>query len=179
MRKSNCLLFTAFTFISLTSYSQEDFDTKNTLENLQIVAGTWTVQVEARLSANGPWESSLGTSVIARTVGLTVFEENFTGTREGRPFVTKTLLALNNLSKKFQRIFVDSEHGTLVDFEGVHEKNEFLFDKNWAYPNNTTVRLRVVYKIISPNEFSIESMRMPQDSKAWDVTGRLRYVRAK
>ncbi len=47
------------------------------------------------------------------------------------------------------------------------------------YPDKSTVQLRVVYKIISPDEFIVENMRMPQNTSSWDVTGRMRYVRKK
>jgi hypothetical protein len=91
----------------------------------------------------------------------------------------KTIFAVNNRSGSYQRMFVDSEHGALIDFEGTKNGESFMFDKLWTYPNGNTVKLRVVYKIISNDEFKVESMRMPQGTSEWDVTGRMKYKRVK
>jgi hypothetical protein len=169
-------LFMMLLFTELYSQRPEGITQFTPLANL---TGTWDVSVEARLSASGPWESSEGTSVITKVVGGTVLEENFTGSRDGKPFIAKTLLAVNNLTGKLQRVFMDSEHGgAMIDFEGQPEsENTFVYDKLWTYPNGNTVRLRVVYTIISSREFTLESMRMPQGTTEWDVSGKMKYKR--
>jgi hypothetical protein len=85
---------------------------------------------------------------------------------------------VNNLTLKYQRVFIDSEHGALVDFEGEMTGDSLIFDRTWTYPSGAKVQLRVVYTFISRNEITIESMRKPELNSAWDVTGRMRYVRA-
>jgi len=149
------------------------------LEDLNVLVGNWKVQVEARLSAQGPWDTSVATSVIRKNVSSRILEEDLSGSRHNAQFTIKCLLAINNQTLKYQRIFVDSEHGTLIDFEGNKTGNDFVFDKEWIYANQTKVKLRVLYKVISPDEFIIENMRMPDSSSSWDVTGRMMYTRIK
>ena len=76
-------------------------------------------------------------------------------------------------------MFSDSEHGVLVVFEGAHEKETVDFCKDLQFTDGTIVKLRVVYTIVSGDEFTIESMRMAQGMTAWDTTGRMRYMRVK
>ena len=103
--------------VAFCSIAQENTEGRKRIRAIDALVGQWIVSVEARLSAKGPWENSRGRSDIARTTGSTILEEDFTGTREGRPFQAKCLLAVNNLTLKFQRIFADSEHGALIDNE--------------------------------------------------------------
>jgi len=157
-----------------SSFSQTE---KNTLREIDILIGTWTVHAEKRLSAQGPWDTSAGKAVISKVVGATVIEENFYGSLEGKPFITKTLIATDKFIQKYQRVFADSEHGVFVDYEGEKNGDSIIFEKNWIYPNKSTVKLRVVYKIISKDEFIIENMRMPEHTSVWDITGKMRYKR--
>jgi len=172
-------LFSLITVLVMIIDSRGQEPGQQLLEDLDVLVGNWNVQVEARLSAQGPWDTSAATSLIRRTVGSRILEEDLTGSRQNRPFTIKCLLAINNQTLKYQRIFVDSEHGTLIDFQGNKTGNDFVFDKEWTYANQSKVKLRVLYEVVSPNEFIIENVRMPQGSSSWDVTGRMRYKRAR
>ena len=177
MKRSFCFFLLVTT--SLFCFGQDESEAKKKLQDIDFLAGEWKVNVEARLSAKGAWDTSQGRSVIIKTVRSTVLEEDFTGTRQNKSFVTKSLLAVNNLTLKYQRIFVDSEHGSLIDFEGEKNSNKLIFDKEWVYPDKSKVKLRVVYNIISPDQFIVESMRMPANDTSWDITGRMKYTRGK
>lgn len=171
-------LFLPLFFIATSASGQDENPAKKKMAEIDVLAGQWNVSVETRLSAQGPWESSRGISQIIRTVGSAVLEEDFVATREGRPFNSKSLLAVNNLTLKYQRVFVDSEHGALIDFEGEKKADSLIFDRTWTYPSGAKVQLRVVYRFISRDEITLESMRKPEHETAWDVTGRTKYTRA-
>ena len=159
----------------LTAIAQE----AGKIKELLFLTGDWSVEVEARLSMQGPWESSRGKSVIKFTLDSTLIEEEFTGSRQGKPFLAKTFFAVNNMNNNFQRTFIDSPHGVLVDFEGARSGDSLIFDKNFQYANGNVVKLRVVYKVLSNEEVVVSSMRMAQNSTAWDVNGRMKYHRLK
>ncbi len=165
-------------FIVTCALAQDDNPGKKKMAEIDFLVGQWNVSSEIRLSAQGPWESSEGVSRITRTVGSTVLEEDFSGSREGRPFSTKSLLAVNNQTLRYQRVFVDSEHGSLIDFDGQKRADSLVFDRTWIYPSGASVQLRVVYKFISRDTVIVESMRKPEKEPSWDVTGRMRYARA-
>ncbi len=169
------LSFFVLLAISSATIAQE---TKK-IKELGFVVGQWDVDVEARLSMQGGWETSKATSVTSYALDSSLIEEAFTGSRAGKPFLSKTFYAVNNMTNKFQRVFIDAPHGVLVDFEGVKSGDSLVFDRNWQYANGATVKLRVVYRILSNDSMVVESMRMPANSTNWDVTGRLKYRRKK
>lgn len=149
------------------------------LSKIDFLIGEWNVEVDARLAAQGPWEKSRGISIIRKTLDSALLEEDFTGTREGKPFLTKSLIAVNNQTNHFQRSFIDSPHGTLIDYEGSLTGNELVFDKTWTYANGSNVLLRTVYRKIAEDRFLLESMRMPQGESVWDTTTKMIYTRKK
>lgn len=166
-------LFLALFGFSFVSIAQGTIKIKE----LVFLAGNWSIEAESRLSMQGEWESSSAKSVISYTLDSSLIEEEYSGSRQGKPFLSKTFFAVNNMSNKFQRTFIDAPHGVLVDFEGIRAGDSVLFDKEWKYANGTTVKLRVVYKILSPDSILVESMRMTQNANTWDVNGRMRYKR--
>jgi hypothetical protein len=171
------LLSTFILCLVITNSFSQETDHKINLNDLDFLLGKWKVESSQRLSAQGPWERSNGSSVINKTLNSTLIDEAFSGSREGEPFFIKTLFAINNANNKYQRVFADSEHGVLIEFEGEKNKDTLYFDRTWKYTNGSTVKLRVAYYIISKNEFHMASMRMPQQSTEWDVTGRMKYTR--
>ena len=165
-----------FIFTTQHLHAQE---TKTRLPELDVLLGSWNIKAENRLSANGPWETNKGTAVIKRSTGEACIEEKYTGTLNNKSFFDKSIIAYDHFSNVFQRVFIDSEHGVLIDYEGIKNADTIFFDKTWTYPNKSTVKLRVVYTILSPNEFTIENMRMPENTFEWDVTGKMHFTRIK
>jgi len=174
MRKLSMTFLLAMNTIFLFAQNSE-----KTLHMLDGLSGTWDVSVEKRLSATGPWDTSKATSIFKKETGGTVIEEDFVGTLKNKPFSTKAIIAFNHFNNKFQRAYIDSEHGVLVDYEGEAKADTIFFDKNWIYPDNTTVKLRVIYIVISAEELLVQNMRMPQNTIQWDVTDRMRYLKHK
>lgn len=164
-------------YLAMINGFSQDAGHKINLTELDFLVGTWKVKVDSRLSAQGPWEKTEATSTVRKTLNGTLIEEEFNGTRENKPFLIKTLFAINSASNRYQRVFADSEHGVLIEFEGEKNEDTIRFDKTWTYSNGSAVKLRVVYHIISKDEFVIETMRMPDQVKEWDVTGRMKYMR--
>jgi hypothetical protein len=149
------------------------------LKTLDFIIGEWVVDVEARLGMEGGWDNSKAKSVIKHGLENSLIEEEFIGTRSGKPFLSKTLLAYDHNNKKFQRVFIDGPHGVLLLFEGGAENDLWVFDKNHKLPDGSTVILRTAYKKLSADSFTVESMRMPDGTTEWDVTGRMKYTRVK
>ncbi len=163
----------------ITQAFSQDADHKTKLDDLDFLVGNWKIDLDTRLSAQGPWEKSAATSTIRKTLKSSLIEEEFTGTRQGKVFLIKTLFAVNNSNNKYQRVFADSEHGVLIDFEGDRNKDTVYFDKTWTYENGSTVKLRAKYYKLSKDEFMVVNMRMPQQATEWDITGRMKYTRAR
>src|SRR4030081_2436948 len=99
---------TAACFLFLNCFSQQAISSKEEMKFLYALCGHWKVEVEFRLSSEGPWEKSNGTSSIKRILNDHLLEEDFIGTSQNRKFQSKTWLAINNQTGKFQRSFADS-----------------------------------------------------------------------
>ena len=168
------LIFLLFIVISNPGHSQ---DSANEIKVLDFLVGNWEVQADARLSRNGPWKSFIGNSEITQVLDSTMLEENFRSMNDDKPFYSKTLFAVNHTRHQLQRVFADSDHGPLVEFEGNKNNDAIIFDRTWQYENGTTVKLRTIYHNISKDDFNIESMRMPRDKMTWDTTGKMKYIR--
>ena len=91
-------------------------------------------------------------------------------------FTSVSLLANDNRTKLYQKVFVDSDHGTLILYEGKLEgKLLSLFYK--FNLNGTDLTLRSQYNLISENEFTVESSRSTDNGVTWDKTGSSHYRR--
>lgn len=147
------------------------------IHEFDFLAGKWKVETHLRLSAQGPWDTSVARSVITWSLKSTILVEEYTGTKQGKPFLIKSIFGYNNANGLLQKTFADSEHGVLVLFEGSRHKDTVYLDKSITFSNGNTVRLRTAYYLISEREFLVVGMRMPGGANEWDVTSRMRYKR--
>ena len=161
-------------FLSTPAFAQQTAE--HPIHSLGFLAGEWNVVAEIRLSRDGPWETSEAQSLIHRAVGATILEEEYTGKKQGRVFSAKAWFANDNRTKKYQKVFVDSDHGVLVHYEG-----ELLEDLLTLYTefdlNGIRLKLRSQYKFVSEDEFTAESARSTDGGGSWDRTGTLTYKR--
>lgn len=149
---------------------------KEKLKPLNFLVGNWKVEVDARLSRNGPWEKSEATSTIKKAIGETIFEEEYKGTKEGRILTAKAWLGNDNRTKLYQRIWVDSDHGVLMVQEG-ELKDKTLTLQSVLDLNGTRLVLRIQYIFNGNDSFTVESSRSTDDGKTWDRTGTSKYSR--
>ena len=70
-------------------------ETTTRLPELDVLTGSQDVTAEARLGANGPWETNKGTDVTKKSTGETLIEEQYSGTMNNKPFFTKSIIAYN------------------------------------------------------------------------------------
>jgi hypothetical protein len=148
------------------------------LKPLNFLVGEWKVEVEARLSKSGPWEKSEARSVIKKIIGESVFEDEYTGTKQGRVLTAKSWLANDNRTRLYQKVFADSDHGVLILYEGKLEDKTLTLQTDLQL-NDVHLLIRSQYHFISHDLFTIESARSTDEGKTWDKTGMLKYSRVK
>ena len=165
-------------FGCLTTYAQTAPKDSENLKALEFLIGEWTITVDARLSKEGPWERSLARSSIKKAVGNTIFEEEVIGTRQGRDWVARCWIAVDNRTLKYQWAFVDSDHGVLEMYEGDMSNDSLILQKEIIFPQSKVLR-RIVYSNFSTNTFIVRSMRSADNGKTWDLTGTSQYERVK
>lgn len=163
----------------LSFFCEAQIDTlqRKMFRDILFMSGTWDVEVDSRVSMNGPWQKSKGVAVFQLSLDSALLEEYFDGVREGKHFLSKTFFAVNNLNHRHQRIFIDAPHGVMLDFEGRMEGDDLIYDRSFTNAAGKLVRMRVVYQKQGTNQFKLETMRMPQGSNEWDVNGRMVYTR--
>jgi hypothetical protein len=44
-----------------------------------------------------------------------------------------SIIAYDHFSNVFQRVLIDSEHGVLIDYEGIKNADTIFFDKTWTF----------------------------------------------
>jgi Protein of unknown function (DUF1579) len=170
--------FICFCLILFPFYSNSQIISEEEFKPLNFLAGEWRIEVDARLSKQGPWEKSEQQSVIKKSVGNTIFEEELSGSRQGRTFIAKSWLANDNRTKLYQKTFVDSDHGVLVLYEGKLE-NDLLTLLKESEINGVRLMHRMQYKFISNDTFTIETARSIDKGLTWDRTGTSTYLRKK
>ncbi len=129
-KKIVCVCITCISILQCV-YAQ---DSNTQLSQLDLLIGTWKVKAEMRLSADGPWDTSIASAVITKTTGDKLIVEDYAGTINNDSFFTKSLIAFDHFKNVFQREFIDSEHGVLVDYDGQKIKDTIFFNKTWTYP---------------------------------------------
>lgn len=152
-------------------------DSTNLLKPLEGLIGNWKIEASMRLSKNGPWENSAARSTIEKAVGELIFEEHYSGTKQGRPYTLRAWLGNDNRTTLYQRVAVDSDHGVLTVYEGTFA-NDTLTLKTIVVINGITLHLRVQYFLNFPDAFTVETSRSI-DGNGWDLTSRLKYSRLK
>jgi len=172
------IILTVFILIlSGSVHAQQPSCYHKELDDWAFLAGDWTVRTKTRLSANGPWEESVANAQIKRDMNGCLLAENFAGTRQGKAFLSRSLFAWNDNTKKLQQVFSDSEHGPLIFYEGVKSGPEILVDLDWKRPDGQIIRLRRAYFDLTKDSFKSESRRSLDGGKTWDTTGKADYSR--
>jgi Protein of unknown function (DUF1579) len=168
----------AFILLVCSFHASAQHVSKEQLKPLEVLLGDWKVEANMRLSKTGPWEKSVATSSFKKSVGETIFEEDYFGTKEGRVFTFRTWLANDNRTKRYQKVSVDSDHGLLVLYEG-ELQNDTLTLLTQLQLADFTLHLRVQYILTSSDKFIVENARSADGGKTWDMTSQLIYNRAK
>ena len=172
MMRTLCILFV----FSYTTQLLGQEASRDELGRLHFLVGEWTVEADMRLSKNGPWEKSRAGSVIKKSIGDTIFEEEYTGTKQGRKLIARSWLGNDNRTKLYQRIWVDSDHGVLMVQEGTLDNKLLTLLSNLDL-NGTKLILRIQYRFLNNDSFTVESSRSTDEGKTWDRTGTLTYSR--
>lgn len=170
------LVFVCFIAAALNMHAQHI--SKEMLKPLEVLIGNWKVEANMRLSKTGPWEKTNATSNFKKSVGESIFEEEYIGTKEGRVFTFRTWLGNDNRTKRYQRVSVDSDHGVLLLYEGDLQNDTLTLQTQFPLADYI-LHLRVQYRIASKDRFILENARSTDGGKTWDMTSQLIYNRTK
>jgi hypothetical protein len=146
-------------------------------ESLRFLEGKWDVESNMR-AGDGKWEKTKASSQIGPELTGCLLKEQFSGSRNGRPFNIFALIAFNATSGKMQRAWSDSEHGLLILYDG--DKTGDTMTLNTVIDlDDKKILLRIAYTEITKDSFKVESGRSHDEGKTWITTSTLIYKRKK
>ncbi|MCX2679805.1 DUF1579 family protein [Galbibacter sp. EGI 63066] len=97
-------------------------------KTLGYLEGNWFVESKQRVDFTGnQWEESVGKSIWTPIIGGCVFQEEWSGTIDGKELEWIQILSFDNREEKWELAMVDSAHGNLITSEGHREENKLVF----------------------------------------------------
>lgn len=155
-------------------HSQELPCVKAGSEVLALMTGEWNVTATDRTSP-GNYEKNQGKSVISWGISGCTLHEVYQGTFKSHGYAVEYMTYLND-SLSTQRTFFDSEHGSLMAFEGDIEERTIV---NHWYRNPEKKRMQVKneIRIINDNSFENITHLSTDYGKTWQLTHKWVYTR--
>ena len=144
------------------------------LEVLAATRGSWEVAWRDRL-APGRYDTTRAHATIEPTARGCGLLERFEGTKEGRPFAALTLIG-PSAGDSLQRIWQDSEHGTLLVFGAAAAGRPLRFEWHRRL-DGRVLRLRHTYLSVTTDSFVTVTELSPDSGRSWDVVTELIYRR--
>jgi hypothetical protein len=124
-----------------------------------------------------PGETGHGTNSINRILDDCVVNENFSGADSMR-LRGSSVSVFDVHSGKWKQTWVDNEGGYL-DFVGEFTGSQMILSREVRRPDATTVKQRMVWKNIGPDELDWSWESSKDGGKSWEVVWPIHYKRRK
>jgi len=144
------------------------------LARLAELAGRWSVEWSYLLEGQLRTVDKAAATIDLAAGGCAV-SERLEGELRGRPLAIHTLIAAPS-DTTLQRVYIDSEHGTLLEFAGTITGDTIRF----VWLRDLGTRRQVVrheYTAITRASFATETCMSPNGGTDWIVVQRARYRR--
>jgi hypothetical protein len=164
----------ALLLVSSVAEGQAPVCPRPALARLAALAGRWSVDwsylVDGQLRT-----VEQATATIDVAAGGCAVRERLEGQLGGRQLAVNTVVAATN-DDTLQRVYIDSDHGTLLMFEGSSSGDAIRF--LWRRDLGTRQQLvRHEYLALSGASFATETQMSPNDGVEWILVQRARYRR--
>jgi len=160
---------------SLGAQAQDRVCERGSFSPLVRLVGEWEVRAEDRRT-DLTFESSTGRAAISMALDGCGLVERFSGTRQGKPYSTLSVLVLT-ADGQLELARADSEHGGLTVAFGPLESN--VATLIWKRDLGTRIlSTRTTYTVESSDSFRVERRLQRSESEEWEVTYRGSYRRA-
>jgi hypothetical protein len=147
--------------------------TQHGWDKLLALVGKWTVPFTFR-TAPGQFEQGVARSHVRfGPVPCTIVDE-LRGTKAGKPVAFLSVITISPTAK-IERIFMDSEHGRLLHYEG--ELDGSLAGLSLDYPPNPRFRARAELDLSNPKRPRITHLLSMDDGRSWQPVLIFRYRR--
>lgn len=165
--------------VNVVAVAQEEIPSRcwhEELDELSFLEGAWTFDSNVRLG-NGVWERDTSQSIIKTDFQNCMYSETIVGKRQGHAFEARSHFTYNAIAKRYQKLWIDSEHGSMILYEGgKDEAGVWIFETEIAF-GERVVKFRHQYTIENADSFSMQSQRSPDGGKSWITTWEVQYKR--
>jgi hypothetical protein len=141
-------------------------------ERVAGMEGRWRVDWSTRV-AQGRMERTVAAAEITAVIPQCALLERLIGRVENRPFWAAVLLTAQDTAR---RVWIDSNHGEPVVFEGEWDADTLAF--HWTRRiEDRELRLRHLYFAITSDSFRTATWLSPSPSQGWQLVGEASYRR--
>jgi hypothetical protein len=146
---------------------------------LEPLVGTWAAEVKCWMAPDAPPAVTKATAKTTWVMNGRFLQEEFNGEVMGKPFRGMSLTGYDNIKQKYNNVWVDDMHTSLVTAEGEAENGgkvitlECKYDCPMTGQKNMT--MKQVIRIVSPDThvFEMHDPSKGEHSKTMEIT----YIR--
>lgn len=174
-RAAAALAAALFLVVSATSALAQDAGCEtDDAKQMSFLAGSWKVESRFRISRNPErWETTAAKSVIDDVFPGCVWQEEFSGTRDGKPLKVIGLFGFSNITGNLQHTWSHSQHGILTFYEGRLVGDEIVFSSQLSVGGSVFLVRKVIKKV--SGGFEVRTERSTDEGKTWDAGWFLSY----
>lgn len=144
------------------------------------MAGSWDFTVKMWMDPSAPPESSPGKSEIRWILGGRFLEQKVTGTSMGQPFEGIGLLGFDNVTQKYQSIWLDSMSTAMMTGTGSYDAASKTITETGTFScpmQGKRCEYRAVTRLSDKDRFTYEFFTAGPDGKEMRMM-EIQYVRA-
>ncbi|MCO6510041.1 MAG: DUF1579 family protein [Aridibacter famidurans] len=176
-RTAAALAAALFLGMSATSaLAQDEGCETEDAKQMSFLAGTWNVESRFRISRNPErWETTAAKSVIDDVFAGCVWQEDYSGIRDGKPLKVIGLFGFSNITGNLQHTWSHSQHGILTFYEGRLVGDEIVFNSQLSVRGTVFLFRKVIKR--TRDGFEARTERSTDGGKTWDAGWLLSYTK--
>jgi hypothetical protein len=136
-------------------------------EVLNYFVGRWKVESKMWAVPGAPPSESVNTNAGERILGGRYVRLSYKGTMMGQPFEGLQISGYDNTAQAYTTFWIDDSSTSFYLLKGSYDaaKKTFTFTGRWADPLGGDTPVRMIIRIVSPDEYMSETYMMMPDGK--------------
>jgi hypothetical protein len=136
-------------------------------EALKYFSGRWKVEAKMWAAPGAPPTESVNTNEGEMILGGRYVRLAYKGEMMGQPFEGLQISGYDNLAKAYTTFWIDNTSTSFYLLKGTYEaaKKTYTYTGRWADPVGGQTPVRMVIKIVSPDEYVSETYMTLPDGK--------------
>jgi hypothetical protein len=136
-------------------------------EALKYFAGRWRVEGKMWAAPGAPPTESVNANEGEMILGGHYVRLVYKGEMMGQPFEGLQISGYDNIEKAYKTFWIDNSSTSFYLLTGKYDaaKKIYTFTGRWADPMGGATPVRMVIKIVSPDEYTSETYMTMQDGK--------------